>query len=402
MDPNSLLIFFHKWQSCTSGNRRWLLVDGITIAKKIKTCGLPSAHDQIVDSVTSNWECPKCSYKIDECDESYDQWPGLPKGVKFDPTDVELLDHLAAKLGVGNDKPHEYLDVFIPTINIDQGICYTHPENLPGSRKDGNSFHFFYQTTNAYAKGQRKRRKISNRTTLKDDVRWHKTGKTKAIFKNGVQIGCKKILVLYGTVVGGSKPCKMKWVMHQYHLGNNEDEKEGEYVVSKIFYQAQKNIGEDTNYYVGVANEVYCDPTTPIIDASDPLRPGKTPLYEDITCDYAISSPVQESECIEQKHFVSISTDDHELTDDELNLPTYAEDINSDAFHHNSFSYQDNIMDVHYSLLGAGLYANDVATDHDTSLGTTELQDLDTHDHVNLAELYFPNEDSFCGSLDWL
>lgn len=27
--------------------------------------------------------------------------------------------------------------------------------------------------------------------------------------------------------------------MHQYHLGNNEDEKEGELVVSKIFYQTQ-------------------------------------------------------------------------------------------------------------------------------------------------------------------
>lgn len=64
--------------------------------------------------------------------ESYDQWPGLPNGVKFDPTDVQLLDHLAAKFGVGNQKPHEYLDVFIPTIHIEQGICYTHPENLPG------------------------------------------------------------------------------------------------------------------------------------------------------------------------------------------------------------------------------------------------------------------------------
>lgn len=28
--------------------------------------------------------------------------------------------------------------------------------------------------------------------------------------------------------------------MHQYHLGSEEDEKDGEYVVSKIFYQQQK------------------------------------------------------------------------------------------------------------------------------------------------------------------
>lgn len=27
--------------------------------------------------------------------------------------------------------------------------------------------------------------------------------------------------------------------MHQYHLGNNEEEKDGELVVSKVFYQTQ-------------------------------------------------------------------------------------------------------------------------------------------------------------------
>ncbi|KAM0010164.1 putative transcription factor NAM family [Helianthus debilis subsp. tardiflorus] len=97
-------------------------------------------------------------------------------------------------------------------------------------------------------------------------------------------------MVLYGTTVGGSKPCKTNWVMHQYHLGTDEDEKDGQYVVSKIYYQAQKETHEHTN--VGVVDED-SDPRTPVINASDPLRPGKTPLYEDVTCEYVIQSPAQ-------------------------------------------------------------------------------------------------------------
>lgn len=60
------------------------------------------------------------------------EWPGLPAGVKFDPSDVEILDHLAARCGVSNQRQHILIDEFIPTLDGDQGICYTHPENLPG------------------------------------------------------------------------------------------------------------------------------------------------------------------------------------------------------------------------------------------------------------------------------
>lgn len=34
-------------------------------------------------------------------------------------------------------------------------------------------------------------------------------------------------------------PKKTNWVMHQYHLGSNQEEKDGELVVSKVFYQTQ-------------------------------------------------------------------------------------------------------------------------------------------------------------------
>ncbi|WJX85704.1 SUPPRESSOR OF GAMMA RESPONSE 1 [Trifolium repens] len=73
-------------------------------------------------------ECPNCHYRIDNSDVS---WPGLPLGTKFDPSDVELLEHLAAKCGVGNREPHMFIEEFIPTLEGDQGIYYTHPENLP-------------------------------------------------------------------------------------------------------------------------------------------------------------------------------------------------------------------------------------------------------------------------------
>lgn len=60
------------------------------------------------------------------------EWPGLPAGVKFDPSDLELLEHLEGKVGLGNSKPHMFIDEFIPTLEENEGICYTHPENLPG------------------------------------------------------------------------------------------------------------------------------------------------------------------------------------------------------------------------------------------------------------------------------
>lgn len=71
------------------------------------------------------------------------------------------------------------------------------------------------------------------------ETRWHKTGKTRPVMVNGKQKGCKKILVLYTNFGKNRKPEKTNWVMHQYHLGTHEEEKEGELVVSKIFYQTQ-------------------------------------------------------------------------------------------------------------------------------------------------------------------
>ena len=59
------------------------------------------------------------------------------------------------------------------------------------------------------------------------------------MFTGGKLKGYKKILVLYTNYGKQRKPEKTNWVMHQYHLGSDEEEKDGELVVSKVFYQTQ-------------------------------------------------------------------------------------------------------------------------------------------------------------------
>ncbi|XP_030481418.1 NAC domain-containing protein 73 [Cannabis sativa] len=183
--------------------------------------------------------CPSCGHQIKCQDKAgIHDLPGLPAGVKFDPTDQELLQHLEGKVRSETCKVHPLIDEFIPTIDGENGICYTHPQKLPGVRKDGLVRHFFHRPSKAYTTGTRKRRKVHT-DEEGGETRWHKTGKTRPVFVGGRVKGYKKILVLYTNYGKQRKPEKTNWVMHQYHLGNNEEEKEGELVVSKVFYQTQ-------------------------------------------------------------------------------------------------------------------------------------------------------------------
>ncbi|XP_040370950.1 SUPPRESSOR OF GAMMA RESPONSE 1 isoform X4 [Rosa chinensis] len=277
--------------------RAWL-INSRGFANKVKNCA-----SQIKDCGASR-ECPKCHYLISNSDVST-EWPGFPTGVKFDPSDTDLIEHLAAKVGVGNSKPHMFIDEFIPTIDWDIGICYTHPENLPGAKKDGSSFHFFHKTCNAYSTGRRKRRKIDKEHDLAAQaVRWHKTGKTKAI-RSGVHPGWKKIMVLYKSSIKGSKADKTDWVMHQYHLGSTEDEKEGEYVVSKIFYQQPKQADKSDHNLVIEESESYVlqrSPITPI------TNPPTTPAPEESAwCDAGPDEYMQNSYAKVAEHVPEVS-----------------------------------------------------------------------------------------------
>ncbi|KAF0932285.1 hypothetical protein E2562_009550 [Oryza meyeriana var. granulata] len=192
--------------------------------------------------------CPSCGNELDG-NKPFDMF-GLPAGVRFDPTDQELIEHLEAKVKDGVSTSHRLIDEFIHTIKGEDGICYTHPENLPGVRRDGLCKHFFHRSAKAYTTGTRKRRKVladqpddqpqANKSrNVAAETRWHKTGKTRQIMVRGQPKGCKKILVLYTNFGKKRKSEKTNWVMHQYHLGDLEDEKEGDLIVSKVFYQTQ-------------------------------------------------------------------------------------------------------------------------------------------------------------------
>lgn len=260
-------------------------------------------------------ECPLCPNC--RCNkEVLQEWTNLPAGVKFDPTDVELLDHLAAKCGIGNRRPNMFIDKFIITLQGEGGICYTHPENLPGTKKDGSNAHYFYKSMNAYASGKRKRRKIQS----EDSVRWHKTGKTKPVMENGVTKGYKKILVLYSTTTNGCKPIKSKWVMHQYHLGTEADENEGEYVVSKVFYQQRdvKKVG------TSIAKE---DSVHSVEDISSPTKQEDSNTENDIKIDI-VQTPAQEVEIIKKIPHTSPSGSQSIL---ETEFPSWFAALNDDS-----------------------------------------------------------------------
>ncbi|KAL3851354.1 hypothetical protein ACJIZ3_013236 [Penstemon smallii] len=203
-----------------------------------------SKSDDDLDLQLKTITCPSCGHtvKLQDQTSGIQDLPGLPAGVKFDPSDQEILQHLEAKVNSDARKlQHPLIDEFIPTIDGENGICYTHPQKLPGVNKDGQVRHFFHRPSKAYTTGTRKRRKVHNDADG-GETRWHKTGKTRPISTSGtsnIVKGYKKILVLYTNYGRQRKPEKTNWVMHQYHLGNNEEEKDGELVLSKVFYQTQ-------------------------------------------------------------------------------------------------------------------------------------------------------------------
>ncbi|KAI4312218.1 hypothetical protein MLD38_037055 [Melastoma candidum] len=200
-----------------------------------------SASDSTITGSSSKMIviCPSCSHDVNSRGQV--KIDGLPAGMKFDPNDQEILAHLEAKLTAGADGQNldPLIDRFIPMLEGENGICYTHPEKLPGVSKDGQIRHFFHRPSRAYMTGTRKRRRI-DADKDRNETRWHKTGKTRALLlADGTVKGYKKILVLYTNFGGQKKPEKTNWVMHQYHLGSNEEEKDGELVLSKVFYQTQ-------------------------------------------------------------------------------------------------------------------------------------------------------------------
>uniref|UniRef100_A0A0E0JM87 NAC domain-containing protein n=1 Tax=Oryza punctata TaxID=4537 RepID=A0A0E0JM87_ORYPU len=230
---------------CNSFNDVRAVENNLATAAAVAAAKKQQQQQQASQHVNLIKTCPSCGHRAQyeqAAAATIQDLPGLPAGVKFDPTDQELLEHLEGKARPDARKLHPLIDEFIPTIEGENGICYTHPERLPGTTervgKDGLIRHFFHRPSKAYTTGTRKRRKVHT-DEQGGETRWHKTGKTRPVFTGGKLKGYKKILVLYTNYGKQRKPEKTNWVMHQYHLGSDEEEKDGELVVSKVFYQTQ-------------------------------------------------------------------------------------------------------------------------------------------------------------------
>ncbi|KAH7544887.1 hypothetical protein FEM48_Zijuj01G0033700 [Ziziphus jujuba var. spinosa] len=168
-----------------------------------------------------------------------------------------------ASVTISQTKNDEFRTVTCPSCGHhiefqDQAGIHDLPGLPAGVSKDGQIRHFFHRPSKAYTTGTRKRRKV-NTDEDGSETRWHKTGKTRPVSLGGEVKGFKKILVLYTNYGRQRKPEKTNWVMHQYHLGSNEEEKDGELVVSKK--QAKESLRENSDgmeeLLVGTVLEAY-------------------------------------------------------------------------------------------------------------------------------------------------
>ncbi|XP_022991029.1 SUPPRESSOR OF GAMMA RESPONSE 1-like [Cucurbita maxima] len=388
--------------------RAWIL-DSRTFARKVRN--ISQSSSQVIKDCDAKRECPNCRFIIDNTDVS-PEWPGLPAGVKFDPTDEEIMDHLAAKCAVGNLKLHALIDEFIPTLDTDQGICYTHPENLPGVSKDGNDAHFFHKTSNAYATGQRKRRKIeSEDCSSMEHFRWHKTGKTKAVIEKGVHRGWKKIFSLYRSSKGGSKPERSSWVIHQYHLGVEEDEKEGEYVLSKISYQQPKQCSKSNDNMLIEDFDALLHQTSPRTPKSNPPIPprsGKSFVSNDVADNGLPQSFAKEEELTPEAAHISLENnvgfpgwlagESQGIDDAELH---YLEDhlLCNEVLDSNVLTSNSQLTQMSFPLPGSNGCHNIMNDNVTCGIADLENLELDTPPDFHLADLQFGSQESI---FDWL
>jgi hypothetical protein len=72
---------------------------------------------------------------------------------------------------------------------------------------------------------------------------------------------------MYASDVKGGKQEKTNWVMHQYHVGTEEDEKDGEFVVSKLFYQQLPKPRENNSQGITAADAL--EPVCAAVDLAD-------------------------------------------------------------------------------------------------------------------------------------
>ncbi|BAH91228.1 Os01g0672100 [Oryza sativa Japonica Group] len=124
---------------CNSFNDVRAVENNLATAAAVAAAKKQQQQQQVSQHVNLIKTCPSCGHRAQyeqaAAAATIQDLPGLPAGVKFDPTDQELLEHLEGKARPDARKLHPLIDEFIPTIEGENGICYTHPERLPGTRQ---------------------------------------------------------------------------------------------------------------------------------------------------------------------------------------------------------------------------------------------------------------------------
>ncbi|CAN6285147.1 unnamed protein product [Urochloa humidicola] len=162
---------------------------------------------------------------------SLQSWPGLPRGVEFNPSDSDLLWHLAAEVGNGLAERHPFINEFIKYVDDNRGFSYTHPQDMPGVRQDGRASYFFHRRFESYI------------NEGDENISWKKIGRSRPIILNGKLQGCKEVFVLYTGTASDKSSQETDWRLYQYHIRNAVKD-EGDVVVSKIFFESQSNLSE--------------------------------------------------------------------------------------------------------------------------------------------------------------
>ncbi|KAF8111525.1 hypothetical protein N665_0074s0056 [Sinapis alba] len=150
-------------------------------------------------------------------------------GLRFLPTDEELVDHYLRLKNIGGSNT-SHVDQVISTLNI----CNFDPWDLPPQSRIESSnqvWYFFGRKESKYNRGERQKRKTKSGF-------WKKTGVTLSIKRkrgNREKIGEKRVLVFYNS---GSKS---KWVMHEYHHHASclSPFESGTYTICKIQFKGE-------------------------------------------------------------------------------------------------------------------------------------------------------------------
>eukprot|EP00262_Sarcandra_glabra_P016234 TRINITY_DN5231_c0_g1_i1.p1 TRINITY_DN5231_c0_g1~~TRINITY_DN5231_c0_g1_i1.p1 ORF type:complete len:707 (+),score=99.46 TRINITY_DN5231_c0_g1_i1:78-2198(+) len=146
----------------------------------------------------------------------------LPVGVRFSPTDEELVNHYL----LGKMKGRESEVKAIKEVDV----CKFEPWDLPDraeksvTRSNDSEWFFFSPRDRKYPTGNR-----SNRATK--EGYWKATGKDRTIKQRKKPIGTKKTLVFHkGRAPDGERT---PWIMHEYQTHGGQ----GSYVLCRLFYR---------------------------------------------------------------------------------------------------------------------------------------------------------------------